>query len=69
MTITDKLEGLLPADGQYTKDQRVIAEAVRAMRETDLWADFIPASVEPEGKPWLLIALALIIGFALGAVL
>lgn len=32
-TITEQLEGLLPADGNLTtKDQRIIAEAVREFR-------------------------------------
>jgi len=36
MTITDKLEGLLPADGNLTtKDERVIAEAVASLSEYD----------------------------------
>jgi hypothetical protein len=33
MTITEQLEGLLPADGVYTKDDRVIAEAVGELRQ------------------------------------
>lgn len=33
MTITDKLEGLLPADGKpMTRNDRVIAEAVQELR-------------------------------------
>ncbi len=33
-TITEQLEGLLPADGNLTtKDQRIIAEAVKKTRE------------------------------------
>lgn len=32
MIPADKLEAILPADGVYTKDQRIIAEAVAEMR-------------------------------------
>lgn len=33
MTITDKLEGLLPENGPVTDDERVIAEAVAWMND------------------------------------
>ena len=37
MTITERLEGLLPADGPMTKTDRIIAEAVGELRTA--WAD------------------------------
>lgn len=45
MTTADKLESLLPAGGPETKDERVIAEAVRELREGDaLWQDHVDAT-------------------------
>ena len=43
VSITDKLEGLLPADGPVTKDERVIADAVRELRALSQVAAFFGA--------------------------
>jgi hypothetical protein len=40
MTITEQLEGLLPADGPMTKTDRIIAEAVGELRKHDADGEF-----------------------------
>lgn len=78
MTITDKLEGLLPADGKpMTKNDRVIAEAVAGLREYDwmmadmrqsrrFWRD---KATDNARLVYLAATLAFIAGLIAGAVL
>lgn len=46
MTITDKLEGLLPANGPETKDDHIIAEAVAELREACRERDELLAHIQ-----------------------
>jgi hypothetical protein len=70
-TITEQLEGLLPADGVYTKDQRIIAEAVGELRTKALLLDLLrhdtQAAINRMGdrKPGKLIWLGAAYGIAL----
>jgi hypothetical protein len=53
MTITEQLEGLLPADGPMTKTDRIIAEAVGELRTKALLLDLLrhsSALVKPCGR-------------------
>ena len=69
MTITEQLEGLLPADGPMTKTDRIIAEAVWELRTKALLLDLLrhdtQAAINRMGdrKPGKVLA----IGMALGA--
>ena len=54
MTITEQLEGLLPADGNYTtKDERVIAKAVSELMVLDIDRDNWRASASHYRDRWL----------------
>lgn len=54
MTITDKLEGLLPADGKpMTRNDRVIAEAVRELMITEVDRDNWRSSAAHYRDRWL----------------
>ena len=74
MTIADKLEALLPADGNYTtKDERVIAEAVRELRHQAVILERAKRTARlaweridrmEASDPWKVAALAFILGIA-----
>lgn len=61
MTPTTKLEGLLPANGAYTADQQIIAEAVEELREWESVGFWAPVWTIPAG-----LTLAFTLGIAVG---
>lgn len=75
-TITEQLEGLLPADGPMTKDQRIIAEAVGELRRGQLASAVAKQDADYHLNRWLearrsitaLVALAFASGIALAVV-
>jgi hypothetical protein len=69
MTITEQLEGLLPADGPATKDDRVIARAVGELRTKALLLDLLRHDTQAalnrsDRKPGKLIWLGVAYGVA-----
>jgi hypothetical protein len=75
MTITERLEGLLPADGPMTKTDRIIAEAVGELRTKALLLDLLrhdlAATVNHMGdnSPWKLLTVGAVLGVTLAAVI
>lgn len=73
MTITDKLEAILPANGPVTKDERIIEQAVASLSEYD----WIAGDLRQSRNYWRKRALRtvkagywfIVAAFALGAVI
>lgn len=64
MNIADKLEDLLPVNGAETNGEKIIAEAVSALRKADAKVDSMG-----DNKPWKLVALSGAVCGAVGFVL
>lgn len=72
MSITERLEGLLPETGPTTYDDRIIAEAVAELRTKALLLDLLRHDTQValnrmgDRKPGKLFALGAALGIAVG---